>query len=67
MISTYIKGRKQHSRKGINKSKVRAIVIGLKRVERVMFGGLSAGTVVDAVDTKINMTWSLSSSLAYGK
>ena len=67
MISTYIKRRKQHSRKGINKSKVRAIVIGLKRVEHEMFGGLSASRVVDAVDTKINMTWSLSSSLAYGK
>ena len=67
MISTSRKRRKQHSRKGINKSKVRAIVIGLKRVEHEMFGGLSASRVVDAVDTKINMTWSLSSSLAYGK
>ena len=48
-------------------SKIRAIVIDLKRLGHEMFGGLSTGTVVDAVDTKINKTWSLSSSLAYGK
>lgn len=43
MISIYMKGRKQkgQSKKGNdNKSKVRAIVIGLKRVEQEMFGGL---------------------------
>ena len=67
MIPIYMKGRKQHSRKGNNKSKVRAIVIGLKRLKHEMFGGLSTSTAVDAVDTKINMTRSLSSSLAYGK
>lgn len=67
MIPIYMKWRKQHSRKGNNKSKVRAIVIGLKRLEHEMFGGLSTGTVVNAVDTKIHVTQSLSSSLAYGK
>ena len=69
MISIYMKGRKQkrQSKKGNNnKGKVIAIVIGLKRVEQEMFGGIT-GTVIDAVVTKMNMTQSLSSSLVYGK
>lgn len=47
-------GRKQHSRKGITRVKSDDSH-RFERLEHEMFGGLSTGTVVDAVDTKINI------------